>query len=235
MKKIIFLLALLVSSVANAQECFYPAHNYVGYSADLTNATNWTKPSTITNDTLSTTPPEVYGISQTFKGVGVAGQSLFLYGSTNNKYVTDNAGYILSAYVKYGTFQWMRFGVTGSATYGCNYDVQNGAVGSCVGLSNPTITPVGNGWYYITAYYAGASTAINNSFRLFIAYTTSSAGANTAMSGGETIYFTGFQAQDDRVTSPENKKYVETTDFTAKWSTPKVCTAGIDPFKTTSN
>lgn len=223
MKFLFSVLLLFLVTEAQSQSCFYPAHNMAGYSEDMTNATGWNKSSTITDDTASTTPPEVYGITKTFKGVGTAAQTNFLNGQTGNKYVVTGAGYTLSSYMKYGNFQWVKFGVTGSATWTCNFDIQNGAVGDCTGLTTPTITSVGDGWYYVTVYYAGSTAGIANSFRLVYQYATSSSSAATAMAGTETIYITGAQAMDDAVTLPERKKYIGTTTFYKVWGNPKRC------------
>lgn len=225
-RSIIALTFLLASTVCSAQECFYPAHNYSGYTSDLTNATGWSRPSTITNDTTTTTPPRVYGITQTYKGVGVAGQSAFWFGATGNKYVIDGVKYHLSIYVKYSNFQWVRFGTSGSGTIAGNYDIQNGVVGVC-NFDSCAIEPVGDGWYRLSALYTGNIAATSNSFRLRLSYTTTSSGVDVVMAGGETLYFTAPQAMDARVTSPENKKYVETTNFNAVWAAPLTCPVNV--------
>ena len=223
MKFIISVLFLFLVPSVYGQECLYPAHNMVGYSDLLTSATGWnTALSTITDDTGSTTPPEALNINKTFKLVALAGNSALITGATGNKYVVNSAGYILSIYAKYSNQQWIRFGTSGASTFACNYDIQNGATGSCVGLSNPTITSVGDGWYYLTAYYFG-TTAVSTSFRYRVEITSSSSGSAGMTVGGETVFLSAPQAQDDRVSNPENKKYVATTDFYRVWASPRDC------------
>lgn len=224
----ILIILIVLSGQALAQECFFPAHNYVSGSDDPTSGTYWTKPSTISDDTTTTEPPFIYNISKTFKGVGTAGQQMFLYGNTLNAYVVNGTDYYLSAYVKYGNFQYLRFGVTGSGTYAANFDIQNGTyTGTTTGLTSPTIESVGNGWYRISATYTGAPSTISKTFRLVFMYIATGAGTGSSMAGGETFYFTGLQAMKADVTSPENKKYVPTTAGFATWSSPRVCDATV--------
>lgn len=223
MKFLFSVLLLFLTPLAQGQECFYPAHNMVGYSDLLTSATGWnTALSTITDDSGATTPPEALNVNKTFKLVALAGNSALITGATGNKYVVNSAGYILSIYAKYSNQQWIRFGTSGASTFACNYDIQNGATGSCVGLSNPTITAVGDGWYYLTAYYSG-STAVSNAFRFRVEITSSSSGSASTTVGGETVFLSAPQAQDNRVPNPEYKKYVATTDFYRVWGNPRRC------------
>lgn len=224
MVKIIIAILLLIASNVSAQECFYPAHNMAGYSDLLTNSTGWTiTGSTITDDTATTTPPEIFNVNKTFKLVGVAGQSSFVSGNSGNKYVVNNAGYYISIYAKYSNHQWIRFGVTGAGTWACNFDIQNGAVGTCTNLSDASITSVGDGWFYLRAYYLGNTASVSNSFRIRVEGATSSSSSALTFAGGETIFLSAPQAQDDRVSLPEYKKYVITPDFFRVWGNPVTC------------
>lgn len=228
LKLLICLYVLTFVNLTFAQECFFPAHNYVSGSDDLTSGTYWTKPSTVTDDTATTNPPPIYNITKTFKGVGTAGQSNFLYGNTLNAYVTNGTNYVISAYVKYSNFQYLRFGVTGSGTYAANFDIQNGSyTGTATGISDAGVESVGDGWYKIYGTYTGAPGTISKTFRFVFTYIATGSGTGSTMAGGETFYVTAPQAILSSVTSPENKKYVATTAGFAVWSTPRVCDAVV--------
>lgn len=226
MKKL--LLIFLLTTPALAQECFYPAHNMVGYSEALTNSSGWSQTgATITDDTATTQPPEIFNVSKTFKLVGTASQSFLISGVTGNRYVITDSGYIISIYAKYSNQQWVRFGVTGAGTWACNFDIQNGVTGSCVNLTSPSITSVGNGWYRLTANYSGSVSSVNGSFRIRIETTSSSSGSAATQTGGETVFVTAPQAQDDAVDSTERKKYISTTDFLRTWGHAKLCASQV--------
>ncbi len=222
MAKVIIILLLLISNVS-AQDCFYPAHNFIPGSDEIDDPGTFTAGSTVTDDTISTTPPEVYGVTKTFKLVGTAGQSFFISGVSNYKYVRNNAGYYISIYAKHSNLQWIRFGVTGAGTWACNFDILNGAVGTCTNLTNASITSVGDGWFYLRAYYLGNTSSVSNSFRIRIEGASSSSSGALTLTGGETVFVTSPQAQDDRVPFPEYKKYIPALTGYAAWGVPVTC------------
>lgn len=220
----LYVLTFVNLTFAQTQECFLPAHNFLLGSDDPTNGTYWTKPSTITDDTANTTPPFVHNVTKTFKAVGVSGQSNFVYGNTLNSYVTNGTEYLISTYVKYGNFQYLKWGITGGGTYYANFDIQNGTyTGTSVGIGNPGIEPVGGGWYRLSGIYTGNYAGIGKTFRMVFTYIATGSGTGSTMSGTETFYFTAPQVMLYSVTSPENKKYVPTTAGLAVWATAKDC------------
>lgn len=224
MRIIISLLSLFILPYAWGADCFTPAHNMVGYSEDLTSATGWTKIATMADTTATSgigAPPAVFNVGKTFSAVLAAGQSHVIYGSISNVALVSGQLYQFSIYAKYLDRRYIGLGITGGGTIGCSYDLLNGVVGVCTGLTNPTITAKGNGWYKLTALHTGSIGTYPN-LRLHVTNQTDAASFTVlAATGGETFYLSSPQVQN--VTTPptdpfEVSKYVPNALFGISWA-----------------
>lgn len=227
LKLIVALTILLASTNSFGQECFVSAHNILGYSADMSSATGWTKVATVTDDTANTTPPEVFNAASAFKAVYAAGQSLIIYGAGGNlPYVVTGSPYRLMAYVKYSDARYLAFGVTGGASRSCAFDLQTGTAGTCsahASITGSSITAVGNSWYRITVNYTGEAATNPNIRMLFQNLSANTAGSTLAATGGEILYISSPSAQRIYDSSTEYYKYVPTTTFVKAWGPARLC------------
>lgn len=226
MKFIVSLLSLFLIPFAYGQSCYTSAHNLVGYSEDLTSATGWTKVATMADVTTTISPPIVYGVTKSFSATLTAGQSNIEYGQGPNIAMVNAVPYILSAYAKYSTRQFIGIGLAGGATRGCSYDIQNGVAGVCnAGFSTPTIASAGDGWYKLTALFTGDYATFPNARFSFTNQTNASTFTLLAATGGEVVYLSSPQIQNvvTGVSTREKSKYVPNLLFGITWAPATIC------------
>lgn len=208
-----------------AIDSFTPASNIVAYSDDMTSATGWTKTATMadyTNSAGGTPPASIYNVSKSFRGTLSAGNTIFLINAARGAYVVDSTVYRISIFIKQGSgIQWVGFGVTGSGTYYCPFDIINGVVGTPVSVSNPTITSVGNNWYKLTVEYTGNTAGMDYGIRIHLSPRTNSSGGTFTAAGGEYVYFSSPSAQPIIDSSDEYKKYIPTVTHVQTWGPPR--------------
>lgn len=230
MRKLIPFLVFLLSLTAQAQwqDCSTSASNMVSYSDDMTSASGWVKGSTtVTDDSSTTAPPSGrYGVTKTFKHVLSAGQTLDTYGQSGSsiRYVRSSVGYKISAYVKYGTAQFLGFGITGGGSYSCGFDILAGTAGTCIGVYNPKITDVGDGWRYLEVFYTGNTAVHPISRLLFQNLSSTTHSATLAATGGEILYISSPQMQPVIYSKAEMEKYVPVSTYTRAFADSRSCT-----------
>lgn len=237
-KKILitFLLASTIWSGAQAQQivCDLPSSNMVAYSDAMTNSTGWSMTATMVDYSDSTggyVPSGLVNVKKSFRATLSAGNQVFLFNNVRGSYVKDGTLYKVSVLAKQGSgITWVGLGVSGAGTYFCSYNVVTGAAGSCTGLSNPTITPLEDGWYKLTALYTGNVAAIDRGIRLHLSPRTDSAGTAFTAAGGEYVYFSSPQVQEASVKADY---YVASTDQFRAWG-PPICGTRITPFSTSN-
>lgn len=106
---------------------------------------------------------------------------------TSLNLVADKS-YVVSIYAKYGTWRWFEFTTVSGGAIRSFVDMETGVAGN-VAHSNFAVTPVGNGWYRISARVAGA-----NEFYWTPRQANGNASAATT-NNGATFYIYGFQAE----------------------------------------
>ena len=213
------------------KQCFMPAHNLAWKTEDIQSSSYWSQATaTITKGQSDVPYPPEYGISTTFKAVASSASSNITFSNTGYYYQDTGKPLLFTSYLRYGNHQWVRAGLSGSATYGCSFDLLNGVVGTAVGATC-TMKAVGTGWYKATVIVDfGSSTGLSKSVRPAWQWYTGALGvtAHTASVGVETVYIAGPQVQYYYGDFEEYDKYVpNNTDYAVYSTLPVLCNSTV--------
>lgn len=118
--------------------------NLLTYSSDFTNAA-WTKQIVTISANAATAPDGTNTATLVYPTSTGAARELF-------RTVSVTGAYSYSVYVKPAGFSWVYIGNNDPAAAGVFFNLTgNGSVGTKAANWSGTITPVGNGWFYLTA------------------------------------------------------------------------------------
>ena len=124
--------------------CNFAGHNLVTYSQNLSSGYSVVQASIASSNNLA--PDGTSTASYLVEDTSASAYHEFYASFTTAS--TTSGTYTYSIYAKAGTRNWiaMRFGDSGGSQYSF-INLSTGAIGTIVGHTNVTTTPVGNGWY----------------------------------------------------------------------------------------
>jgi hypothetical protein len=134
---------------------------------------------------------------------------------------TSAATHTFSVFLKASGRNWALLQNT-TANYHAYFDISNGAVGSTLGTSSASITPVGGGWYRCSI--SGAATAASNAFRVYSA--TSNGGSSYLGNGLSSFYAWGIQVE----AAASASSYIPTTTAAVTRQPDVLAPASISPW-----
>ena len=163
--------------------------NGVNYSEDFTQYNRINDSTVTSNDIIS---PD--GTQNASKLTITAGTPYF---APSHSGFTSGTVYTMSCFVKKGTNRWVRLANQTSPTTGAWFDLDNNVVGTTkAAVISATITNYGNGWYRISSTLTAQNTHTDN----FLGLSDNDDSINaTAEDIGNTVYFWGFQIQEQSV------------------------------------
>ena len=163
--------------------------NGVNYSEDFTQYNKINDTTVTSNDIIS---PD--GTQNASKLTITAGTPYF---APSHSGFTSGTVYTMSCFVKKGTNRWVRLANQTSPTTGAWFDLDNNVVGTTkAAVISATITNYGNGWYRISSTLTAQNTSTDN----FLGLSDNDDSTNVpAEDIGNTVYFWGFQIQEQNV------------------------------------